>query len=85
MQLLTQAGVTAEQIMPILNHNSSAPGLSKGIIQKTIRLPLAAEIPFEAGMMAAINGGKALVLQNPKSPTSLAIAKLAVTLVKQGQ
>ncbi len=85
MQLLTQAGVTAEQIMPILNHNSPAPGLSKEIIQKTIHLPLAAEIPFEAGMRAAINSGKALVLQNPKSPTSLAIARLAVTLVKQGQ
>jgi len=84
-QLLTQAGVTAEQIMPILNHNSPAPGLSKEIIQKTIRLPLAAEIPFEAGMMAAINSGKALMLQTPKSPASLAIARLAATLVKQAQ
>ncbi|HEY85619.1 MAG TPA: response regulator/pilus assembly protein [Chloroflexi bacterium] len=84
-QLLTQAGITAEQIAPVLNHNSPASGLSKEIIQKTIRLPLAAEIPFEAGMMAAINSGKTLVLHNPKSPTSLAIARLAVTLVKQEQ
>jgi len=82
VQLLTQHGLQAEQITPVLNRNSPTPGLTKEIIQKTIRLPLAAEIPFEAEMMTAINSGKALVLQTPKSPTSLAIAKLAVTLVK---
>ncbi|MFQ5578053.1 MAG: response regulator [Anaerolineae bacterium] len=82
LQLLTQRGLKPEQIVPVLNRNTPAPGLATNIIQKTLRRPLAAEIPYEINALAAINSGKPLVLHSPKSAAATAIARLAVSLMK---
>jgi pilus assembly protein CpaE len=82
MRMLPKHGLKQENIMPVLNRNTSIPGLSTEAIEKTLRRTLFAEIPFEPNMIMAINSGKPLVLHSPQSAATTAIARLAVSLTK---
>lgn len=82
MQMLTRRGFDMERVVPVLNRPTPVPGLAVQTIQKTLRRPLAAEIPFEAHAVTALNSGKPLVLYASQSAAATAIARLAVTLMK---
>lgn len=81
-QLLNKQGFDPQKIVPVLNRNTPLPGLSAEVIEKTLRRPLAAEIPFEPKMLSAINNGNPLVLYSPQSVATTAIAQLAAKLIK---
>lgn len=81
-QILNKQGVDPQKIVPVLNRNTPVPGLSAEAIEKTLRRPLAAEIPFEPKMLPAINNGNPLVLYSPQSVATTAIAQLAAKLIK---
>ena len=83
MKTLPALGVPGEKIHPVLNMNTATPTLKKASIEKTLRAPLYAEIPFEPQMAATVHGGKPLALSNPKAATTTAIAQLAVKLLKE--
>jgi MinD-like ATPase involved in chromosome partitioning or flagellar assembly len=82
IKFLTQHGVAPENIAPVLNQLTPANNLSAEVIQKAIRLPLLETIPYDAAMSTAIQAGQPLVLHQPKSPTSAAIAKLVKALIQ---
>lgn len=82
MQRFNQQGLDPRRIIPVLNRNTPVPGLSAEAIQKTLRRPLAAEIPFEAKMLSAINSGQPLVTFSPQSVATTAIAQLAARLIR---
>jgi pilus assembly protein CpaE len=81
MKYLPQQGIYPEKIVLVLNQNAPIASLTTEAIQKTLRHPLSAKIPFEADMIAAANAGQPFVLRNPKSPAVTALARLARKLV----
>lgn len=83
MKTLPSLGVLPEKIHPVFNMNMTPPGLKKTSIEKTLRQPVYAEIPFEPQMVAAISGGKPLAISNPQAATTTAIAQLTAKLLKE--
>lgn len=77
LQGLVKLGYNNQQIILVLNQISPANGLPVESIQKTLRRPIHAVIPFEADMLKAANTGKPLLLLAPESPASTAITQLA--------
>ena len=51
------------------------------MIEKTLKRPILASIPFEAEMVRAVNSGKPLLLSYPKSAGAIALGKLAMTIL----
>jgi MinD-like ATPase involved in chromosome partitioning or flagellar assembly len=47
------------------------------MIERTVRRPIVATIPFDPNMMKAVNSGNPLVLAQPESPAAAAIIELA--------
>ena len=82
LKYLVKRGLAPENIVPLLNHNTATPGLAAEAIQKTIQRPLAAAIPFDPDMAAAIKAGQPLVLHNPKAPAARALAQLVPKLIQ---
>ena len=79
---LTQLGLDRAKINPILNQTRPKAGLSLDAMQKTIRQPMLATIPYEENMSAAITAGQPLVIFNAKSPTTAELARLTLNLIK---
>jgi Flp pilus assembly CpaE family ATPase len=77
LQGLVKLGYNNQQILLVLNQITPSNGLPPESIQKTLRRPINAVIPFEAEMLKATNTGKPLLLLSPQSPASKAIAQLA--------
>lgn len=82
MKYLPQHGIAPENIVLVLNQNTSIASLTTEAIHKTLRHPLSAEIPFEADMIAATNAGQPLVLRNPKSPAVAVLVRLVRQLLE---
>jgi pilus assembly protein CpaE len=81
LQGLSRLGVADSHIMLIVNNVLPQGGLPLEIIQKTIKRPIVATIPYEPEMIKAVNSGKPLLLNSPQSPAAAAIAKLANMLL----
>lgn len=81
LQGLTRLGLTDNKIMLVVNNTLAQGALPVEIIQKTVKRPILANIPFEAEMLKAVNSGKPLLLSSPQSPAAAAIAKLANSLL----
>jgi pilus assembly protein CpaE len=78
---LVQLGMDDQRIVLLLNQVSPHNPLPIETIQKAVRRPILASIPFEPDMTKAVNGGKPLLLSSPKSAGAAAIGKLAGTLL----
>ncbi len=61
----------------VLNRADMKVGLSPQEVEKTLNLPIAAQIPQSNDVPASINQGKPIVLELPKHPVSVAIRRLA--------
>lgn len=81
LQGLLQLGVTNEKIVLIVNQVAPHNPLPVETIQKAIKRPVLAKIPFEPDMTKAVNSGKPLLLTSPKSAGAAAIGKLANMLL----
>jgi Flp pilus assembly CpaE family ATPase len=80
IKFLTMNKLPAEKIAVVLNKNTPVAGVTTETIEKTLRQPIAVEIPFDPAVPAAANAGQPLVLHNPKSQAAAAIARLATRL-----
>ncbi len=57
----------------VLNRADSKVGLALNEVEKTLKAPIAAQIPSSRDVPASINRGVPIVLDDPKHPVSLAI------------
>lgn len=81
LQGLAQLGIAENKIVLVVNQISPHSPLSLETIQKAIKRPIAAKIPFEPEMMKAVSNGKPIVLSSPKSAGTAAIVQLAAQLI----
>ncbi len=79
-QGLAQMQIPESKIMLVANQVMPQGSLSVDTIQKAIKRPIAAYIPFEPDMITAINSRSPLLLSSPKSTGAGAIARLASML-----
>ncbi len=81
LQALGGMGIQEECIWVVLNAPGGVGGLSPQTISKALRVSLAATIPYEPGMLAALNSRRPLMLTSPKSAAAQAISELAGKLM----
>lgn len=80
LQGLNQLGMENDKVTLLVNQVSPHNPLPVDTIQKAIKRPIKAFIPFEPDMIKAVNSGKPLLISSPKSAGAIAIGKLAATL-----
>jgi pilus assembly protein CpaE len=68
----------------VLNRADSKVGLALGEVEKTLKAPIAAQIPSSRDVPASINRGVPIVLDDPKHPVSVAIKNFAERNVAAG-
>ena len=61
----------------VLNRADSKVGLAVGEVEKTLKVPIAAQIPSSRDVPASINRGVPIVLDDPKHPVSQSIKAFA--------
>src|SRR3954470_5236017 len=61
----------------VLNRSDSKVGLAMGEVEKTLRVPISAEIPSSRDVPASINRGLPIVLDSPNHSVSNAIKQFA--------
>ena len=61
----------------VLNRADSKVGLALNEVEKTLKAPIAAQIPSSRDVPASINRGVPIVLDDPKHPVSMAIKSFA--------
>ncbi len=77
LQGLVKMGMDVGKINLVVNQVAQYNILPTETIQKALKRPISATIPFDPGMTKAVNSGKPLLLSNPQSNTSKSIAILA--------
>lgn len=80
LQGLARLNVPENKIIFVVNHIMPQGMLPPEIIQKTLKRPVLATIPFEPEMIKAVNSGKPLLLSSPQSAGAAAIMRLAGAL-----
>jgi len=81
LQALGDMGVEDKRIWLVLNAPGGVGGLSPEAVAQTFRRSLAATIPYEPGMLTALNARRPLMLASPKSAAAQSIARLASQLL----
>jgi pilus assembly protein CpaE len=61
----------------VLNRADSKVGLALSEVEKTLRMPIAAQVPSSRDVPASINRGVPIVLDQPAHPVSVAIKQFA--------
>jgi pilus assembly protein CpaE len=61
----------------VLNRADSKVGLALSEVEKTLRMPIAAQVPSSRDVPASINRGVPIVLDQPTHPVSLSIKQFA--------
>jgi CheY-like chemotaxis protein/MinD-like ATPase involved in chromosome partitioning or flagellar assembly len=80
LQGLARLNVPENKIIFVVNHVLPQGALPAEVIQKTLKRPVLATIPFEPEMIKAVNSGKPLVLSSPQSAGAAAITRMASAL-----
>jgi pilus assembly protein CpaE len=65
----------------VLNRADSKVGLAPAEVEKTLRLPIAAQVPSSRAVPASVNRGVPIVLDEPQHPVSVAIRQFAENYV----
>jgi pilus assembly protein CpaE len=81
LQALNTLGVDDERIWVMLNTPGSVGGLPPETVTRTLKRSLVATVPYEPGMLPALNVRRPLMLTGPKSAAAQAIARLAAQLL----
>ena len=66
-----------EKWLVLLNRADSKVGLALNEVEKTLKVPISAQIPSSRDVPASINRGTPIVLDDPKHPVTLAIKQFA--------
>jgi pilus assembly protein CpaE len=74
--MLDVLGYPRESWQVVLNRSDSRVGLSVDDVTRTLKVPLATQIPSSRSVSASINKGVPIVLDEPKHPVSTAIKQL---------
>ncbi len=78
---LARLGISEDKIVLVLNQIGPQSVLPLETIQKAVRRPIVANIPFEADMIRAVNNGRPLLISRPESAAAGAISQLANKLL----
>jgi pilus assembly protein CpaE len=81
LQALNTLGVDEERIWVMLNTPGSVGGLPPEAVTRTLKRSLVATVPYEPGMLPALNARRPLMLTGPRSAAAQAIARLAAQLL----
>jgi len=81
LQSLARLGVPDDKIALVVNQVIPQGALPIETIQKALKRPVVAGIPFDPDMVKSVNSGKPLLLTNPQSPAAMAIGGLAGKLL----
>ena len=76
LQGLLKLGLAEEKILLVMNQITEQAGLPAQTIEKVVKRPITATIPYDPQMLAAVNSGKPLALTQPQSPFMAAINPL---------
>ncbi len=82
LDMLDMLGYPREGWQVVLNRSDSRVGLSVDDVIKTLRVPLATQIPSSRAVSASINKGVPIVLDEPRHAVSSAIRDLAERQVR---
>ena len=82
LETLDLLGYSRERFHIVLNRADSKVGLSIEDVQKTVNLPIAALLPSSRAVPAAINRGTPIAHESPNHPVSVAIRRLAMSMVE---
>jgi len=77
METLDLLNFPRERCRLVLNRADSKVGLAIGEVEKTLRTPIALQIPSSRDVPATINRGVPIVQDDPRHPVSLAIRSFA--------
>lgn len=77
LQTLEKLGVRRDRVRVVLNRSDSKVGISPSQVGKTLGTPIDVAIPSSRDVPLSVNRGTPVVLDNPKSPVSRALARLA--------
>ena len=80
METLSYIGVPSERMMFVLNRADSKVGLEPSDVERVMGFKADVMIPSSRAVPAALNGGRPVLLDDPKSPVSVAIRALAAKL-----
>jgi pilus assembly protein CpaE len=76
LDMLDVLGYPRESWQVVLNRSDSRVGLSVDDVTRTLKVPLATQIPSSRSVSASINKGVPIVLDEPRHPVSAAIRQL---------
>lgn len=77
LDMLEVLGYPRDSWQVVLNRSDSRVGLSVDDVVRTLKVPLATQIPSSRAVSASINKGVPIVLDEPRHPVSAAITQLA--------
>ncbi len=77
LDMLDLLGYPRESWQVVLNRSDSKVGLSVEDVERTLKVPIAIQIPSSRAVSASINQGVPLVQDQPNHPVSAAIRQLA--------
>lgn len=80
LQGLSRLAVPQSKVFLIVNQVVAQGNLPLDTLQKALKRPIELTVPFEPEMIKAVNRGRPLLLNSPKSAGAAAIAKLANSL-----
>ena len=80
METLSYIGVPSERMMFVLNRADSKVGLEPSDVERVMGFKADVMIPSSRSVPAALNSGRPVLLDDPKSPVSVAIRSLAAKL-----
>jgi DNA-binding response OmpR family regulator len=81
LQSLARLGIPEQRISLVVNQILPSHALPLETIQKVVKRPILASIPFEPEMVKAVNSGKPLLLNTPKCAGTAAIVKMTTLLL----
>jgi CheY-like chemotaxis protein len=77
---LQKMGIDAGRVRVVLNHTNPTRDLPPAAIQKALKRPLSAELPYDPNQPGAVRRGTPLVIASPKSPFAAAVQQLTRTI-----
>ncbi len=77
---LQNMGIEASRVRVVLNHTNPTRDLPLAAIQKALKRPLSAELPYDPNQPGAVRRGVPLVVATPKSPFAAAVQQLTRTI-----
>jgi pilus assembly protein CpaE len=81
LEMLDLLGYPSANWLVVLNRSDSKVGLGIDEVERTLKVPIVAQIPSSRAVSASINRGVPLVLDEPGHPVSQAVRQLAGIVV----